>query len=148
VRVPASVRLLQKLKETWGEDVTQDLVAWVGEAQAVNRAEIRELAEDYFARFSERLDQRASLWESRLEARLEAKLEERFNTVRLEIARLEGRLDTSIAGVEGRLDTSIASLRAEVAVHMRDQLKWMFVFWASTIVPLAGLIMALGKNWL
>jgi hypothetical protein len=142
--VPASARLLQKLKETWGEDVTQDLVTWVNEGQVVNRAEMRELADSYFARFNERLDERIA----RSEAKLEAKIEDRFNTVRLEIARLEGRLDTSIAGLEGRLDSSIAGLRAEVASQMRDQMKWMFVFWAGTIVPLAGLIVALGKDWI
>jgi hypothetical protein len=76
--MPASARLLQKLRETWGEDVTQDLVTWVSEAQTVNRAE----------------------------------------------------------------------LRADLASRMRDQMKWMFVFWIGTLVPLAGLIVALGKNWL
>jgi hypothetical protein len=54
--VPASARLLQKLKETWGEEVTQDLVTWVSEAQTVNRTELRELADSYFARFQDLLE--------------------------------------------------------------------------------------------
>src|SRR3990172_410201 len=109
--MPASARLLQKLKETWGEEVTQDLVAWVSEAQAVNRAELRELADLYFARFGDRLEER-------------------------------------IAASEARMDAGLAGLRAEVASRMRDQMKWMFVFWIGTLVPLAGLIVALGKAWL
>lgn len=127
--MPASVRLLQKVKEAWGEEVTQDLVAWVNEGQAVNRAELRELADLYFARFSERLDERI--------AGSERKLDSRTNSLQLDIAR-----------VEGKLDAGFATLHAEFTEHMRAQLKWMFLFWAGTIVPLAGLIVALGKGWL
>ena len=127
--MPASVRLLQKVKEAWGEEVTQDLVAWVNEGQAVNRAELRELADLYFARFSERLDERI--------AGSESKRDSRINSLQLDIAR-----------VEGKLDAGLATLRADVAGQMRDQMKWMFIFWAGTIVPLAGLIVALGKDWL
>jgi hypothetical protein len=31
---------------------------------------------------------------------------------------------------------------------MRDQMKWIFALWIGTLVPLAGLIVALGKDWL
>ena len=150
----------QKLKETWGEEVTQDLVAWVSEAQAVNRAELRELADLYFARFGDRLEERIALSEARFEAKLEAKLNERFavSEAKLEagwgarlgerIAASEARMIERIAASEARMDAGLAGLRAEVASQMRDQMKWMFVFWIGTLVPLAGLIVALGKAWL
>ncbi len=99
------------------------------EAQAVNRTEFRELADLYFARFGTLLDERIAV--------SEAKLENRIGAVQLDVARLEGRMDAAVAG-----------LRAEVAAQLRDQMKWMFIFWAGTIVPLAGLIVALGKSWL
>ena len=158
--MPASARLPQKLKETWGEEVTQDLVAWVSEAQAVNRAELRELADLYFARFGDRLEERIALSEARFEAKLEAKLNERFavSEAKLEagwgarlgerIAASEARMIERIAASEARMDAGLAGLRAEVASQMRDQMKWMFVFWIGTLVPLAGLIVALGKAWL
>jgi hypothetical protein len=176
--MPASARLLQKIKETWGDEATQDLVTWVNEGQTVNRAEVRELADLYFARFSDRLEERIALSEARFgakleeriaasEARFSAKLDERiavsearFSTKLDEriaaseagiSARLDGRigeLRLEMAKLEGRLEGSIASLRTEVAVQMRDQMKWMFVFWAGTVVPLAGLIIALAKAWL
>lgn len=88
----------------------------------MNRTELRELADLYFARFSDRLEER--------------------------IALSEARFDTKLASLEGRLNTSLASHRAEVASQMRDQMKWMFVFWIGTLVPLAGLMVALGKGWL
>ena len=158
--MPASGRLLQKLKETWGEEVTQDLVTWVSEAHTVNRAELRELADFYFARFGDRLDERMALAEARFETRLEAKLNERLaaSEAKLEagwgarlgerIAASEGKLGERIAASEARLDAGLAGLRAEVASLMRDQMKWMFVFWIGTLVPLGGLIVALGKDWL
>lgn len=99
----------------------------------MNRAELRELAEVHFARLgtlvderSPMLDQRIAASAAKLEAKLEAKLDQRIDSVRLEIA----------------------GLRVEVATQMRDQMKWMFLFWAGTIVPLAGLMVALGKGWL
>ena len=82
------------------------------------RAELRELADVYFARFSDRLEERIVL--------------------------SEARFDTKLAALEGRL----AALRADIASQMRDQMKWMFAFWIGTLVPLAGLMVALGKDWL
>lgn|SRR5574341_248065 len=150
--VPASARLLQKLREAWGEEVTQDLVTWVNEAQTVNRAELRELADLYFARFGDRLEARVAL----TDARFSAMLDERLAASQ---AKLEARMDERIAASEVRFDAKldarisevrleIAGLRGDVAAQMRDQMKWMFVFWMGTVVPLAGLIVALGKAWL
>ncbi len=96
--------------------VTQDLVAWVNEGQTVNRTELRELADLYFARFSDRLEER--------------------------IALSEARFDTKLASLEGRLNTSLASHRAEVASQMRDQMKWMFVFWIGTGAMVIGWLIA------
>jgi hypothetical protein len=76
-----------------------------------------------------------------LEARLEAKLEER-------IALSEARTDIKLASLEGRLNTGLAHLRGDVASQLPDQMKWMFVCWIGTLASLAGLIVALGKNWL
>ena len=187
--MPASSRLVQKLKETWGDEVTQDLVTWVDEAQSVHRAELRELNERMVAfdakldrvdaavvRLDERLtlsvarlDERIGVSQARLnerialsEARFEAKLNERVGICE---ARLEAKLDERIKGVysklderingvrleiahlQGRTDTAAATLRADLATQLRDQMKWMFVFWIGTLLPLATLIVALGKGW-
>lgn len=66
----------------------------------------------------------------------EAKLDQRFNGLDLEIARLQAHMDTAIA-----------TLRTDLATQLRDQMKWMFVFWMGTLLPLATLIVALGKGW-
>lgn len=56
--------------------------------------------------------------------------------------------DANVARFEERLERVADQIRAEIASQLRDQMKWMFVFWAGTLVPLAGLILALGKGWL
>jgi hypothetical protein len=63
----------------------------------VNRAEIREVADLYFARF------------------------------------------------EARLEKGLAEVRAEMAGERADLIKWMFIFWAGTVIPLAGLAIALSR---
>jgi len=73
------------------------LFAWWQETARVNRAEIREVADLYFARF------------------------------------------------EARLEKGLAEVRAEMAGQRADLIKWMFIFWAGTVIPLAGLAIALSR---
>ena len=56
----------------------------------------------------------------------------------LHYARFEARLEQRLAEVQ-------ASLRVEMALGRSDLIKWMFVFWAGTVLPLAGLMVALIK---
>lgn len=114
--MPVTSRLLQRLTETLGDDATNDLLAWFDEASAVNRAVVRDMADAYFARF---------------DARLEQRLAETTATLRMEFR-------SEISRLEIRLETGLASQRA-------DLVKWMFVFWIGTIVPLAGLMIALDR---
>jgi hypothetical protein len=52
------------------------------------------------------------------------------------------RLD---ARLEQRLAETRAELRIEIAAQRSDLVKWMFLFWAGTIIPLAALMVALIK---
>jgi len=100
--MPVTTRLVQRLHDVLGEEATDDLFAWWQETARVNRAEIREVADLYFARF-------------------------------------EARLEKGLAEVRGELRTEMAAQRA-------DLIKWMFIFWAGTVVPLAGLAIALSRR--
>ena len=53
-------------------------------------------------------------------------------------ARFEARLERGLAEVRSEIDVRLANQRA-------DLVKWMFMFWVGTIVPLAGLVIALIK---
>jgi len=117
--MPVTTRLVQRLHDVLGEEATDDLFAWWQETARVNRAEIREVADLYFARF---------------EARLEKSLAE----VRGEMAGLQGELRSELAA-------RLADVRSEMATQRADLIKWMFIFWAGTVIPIAGLAIALSR---
>lgn len=103
--MPVTTRLVQRLHDVLGEEATDDLFAWWQETARVNRTEIREVADLYFARF-------------------------------------EARLEKGLAEVRAEMATQGADLRSEMAAQRADLIKWMFIFWAGTVIPLAGLVIA------
>ena len=56
--MPVTARLSRKFYETFGEDVTNELVDWFNSVDATYRADLRELNELHFARFDAKLEQR------------------------------------------------------------------------------------------
>jgi hypothetical protein len=53
-------------------------------------------------------------------------------------ARFEARLEKGLAEVRSEMASGLANQRA-------DLIKWMFIFWIGTMVPLAGVVIALIK---
>jgi hypothetical protein len=106
--------LSKRFYDVLGEDVANELVDWFNAVDLTYRTDLRELNELNFARFDAKLEQRL--------AELRAEL-------RQEIAGLRSELQTEFR-------TGLHSLRA-------DLLRWMFGFWATTLLTLAGLIIAL-----
>ena len=140
--MPVTDRLLQKLQETLGEGPMRDLVVWVNEAAIVNRSEVRELADLYLSRFDERLERRFAEQDTKLERRfaeLGAKVEHR-------LAEQDVTLERRLVGIEHEMTVGFAAVRVEMADRLsapyRDLLRWLFIFWAGTIIPLAGLMIA------
>lgn len=121
--MPVTAKLSKLFYERLGDEITNELVDWFNAVDATYRGDLRELNELNFARFDAKLEQRVG--------NLEARLNER-------IAALETKLDSKI-------DRTAADLRTQLADQRADLLKWMFVFWAGTVLPLAGLILALRR---
>ena len=136
--MPVTERLLQKLTEMLGDEPAHDLVGWVNEGRTVNRAEVRELADLYLSRFDERLERRLAEQDAKLDRRLTE-----------QDARLDRRLVELESRIEGKMTAGFAAVRVEMADRLsaqsRDLLRWLFVFWAGTIIPLAGLMIVLSK---
>jgi len=67
----------------------------------------------------------------------------------LYFARFEARLEKGLAEVRSEMDKGFSKVRSEMDVRLADQradlVKWMFMFWVGTIIPLAGLMIALTK---
>jgi len=56
--VVVTAKLSKKFYETFGEDVTNELVNWFNAVDATYKADLRELIELNFARFEAKLEQR------------------------------------------------------------------------------------------
>ena len=72
-------------------------------------------------------------------ARFDAKLEQR-------LAELRAELHQRLAELRAELKQDIAVLRYEIQGLRADLLKWMFGFWATTVLTLAGLMIALHRG--
>ena len=119
--MPVTARLSKRFYDVLGEDVANELVDWFNAVDLTYRADLRELNELNFARFDAKLEQRL--------AELRAEL-------RQEIAELRAELRTEIAGLRLEFRTELHQVRTEL-------LRWMFGFWVTTLLGIAGLLIAL-----
>ena len=98
-----------------------ELVDWFNAVDLTYRTDLRELNELNFARFDAKLEQRLA------ELRAE---------VRAEIAGMRAELRAELRSGLQDANTAIERVRVEL-------LRWMFGFWVTTFVGLAGLMIAL-----
>ena len=130
--MPVTARLSQRFYEKLGDDVANELVEWFNAVDLAYRTELRELNELNFVRFDAKLEQRI--------AELRAEL-------RQEMAEFKAEIRQEIAAFKAEVRSEIAALRAEVhgEIHaVRSSfLRWMFGFWVTTLLALAGLMATL-----
>jgi hypothetical protein len=96
--MPVTAKLSRKFYDTFGDELTNELVEWFNQVDATYRAELRELNELNFARF-------------------DAKLEQRMAELRAEFAELRAELRTAmgsgLADLRTELGSGLADLRTE-----------------------------------
>jgi hypothetical protein len=116
--VPVTARLSKRFYDVLGEDVANELVDWFN-------------AVDLTPHFARGGLYRADLRElNELNfARFDAKLEQR-------LAELRAELRQEIAGLRVEFRTELHQVRTEL-------LRWMFGFWVTTLLGIAGLLIAL-----
>ena len=107
--------------------VSSELVNWLNAVDADYRGQLREFNELNFARFDAKLEQRA--------AALDAKLEQRAAALNAKIEKLGTEL-------RAEMKAGLAELRTEMAEGFEKLgsglLKWMFGFWATTVLGVLG----------
>ena len=104
--------------------MANELVDWFNAVDLTYRADLRELNELNFARFDAKLEQR--LIELRAELRQE-----------IAQSRLEFRTELQ------QIRADVQQVRTELQQVRSDLLRWLFGFWATTLLTLAGLMVAL-----
>ena len=112
--MPVTAKLSKRFYDVLGEDVANELVDWFNAVDLTYRTDLRELNELNFARF-------------------DAKLEQRLAEFRAELLT---ELRTQIAGLRLEFRTELQQVRTEL-------LRWMFGFWVTTLLGIAGLLIAL-----
>jgi len=112
----------------FGHDLVEELVNWLNEMDTSYRDDLRDLNELNFARFDAKLEQRAS--------ELDAKMDR-------VAGKLDAKIDRFASDLDKKIDLRTAELRRDMAAQRANLITWMFVFWAGTVVPLAGLMLAL-----
>ena len=123
--MPVTAKLSKRFYDVLGEDVAHELVDWVNAVDltprfargGLYRADLRELNELNFARFDAKLEQR--------------------------LAELRGDLREQIAELRSEVRTGLQQVRAELQQVRTELLRWMFGFWVSTLIGIAGLLIAL-----
>ena len=103
--------------------IVEEMVNWFNQADTEYRTQLRELNDVNYARFEAKLDQRF--------AEQDARWERRF-------AELRGYADTRFAEQAAKLADLAATLRAQPEIIQGHLMKWMIVFWATTILAIVG----------
>jgi exonuclease VII large subunit len=136
--VPVTARLSKRFYDVLGEDVANELVDWFNAVDLTYRADLRELNELNYARF---------------EAKLEQRLAELRAELRQEMADLRAELREQIAGLRAEIRTDSQEVRTEVQQGntalervRAELLRWMFGFWVTSFIGVAGLLIALGHR--
>jgi len=119
--VPVTAKLSRRFYETFGDEIANELVEGFNQVDATYRADLVQINELNFSRFDAKLEQRI--------AQLDAKWDQKWT-------QLDAKLEKRMAQLEAKIDRRAAETKAEL-------IKWMFVFWAGTLVPLGGMILLL-----
>jgi hypothetical protein len=115
--VPVTARLSKRFYDVLGEDVANELVDWFNAVDLTYRADLRELNELNFARFDAKLEQR--------------------------IAELRAELRREMAELRIEFRTELQQVRTDIERFRAELLRWMFGFWVTTLIGMAGLLIAL-----
>ncbi|MBE0594072.1 MAG: hypothetical protein IH616_16895 [Gemmatimonadales bacterium] len=122
--MPVTARLSRKFYERLGDDVANELVDWFNAVDATYRADLDRLNEVNFQRFDAKVEQRFAEADAKLAGRLaddRAEMERRF------------------AGIEVTIERQGSALRDEISRTRTGLMKWMFGFWATTMLAIISL---------
>ena len=119
--MPVTAKLSKRFYDVLGEDIANELVDWFNAVDLTYRTELRDFNDLNFARFDAKLEQRLAEFDAKLEQRL---------------AEFDARLQAGLAALRVEFRTELAAVRT-------DLIRWMFAFWVTNFIGIAGLLIAL-----
>ena len=102
------------------------------------------LSERFYQKFGHDLVEELVTWLNQMDTTYRTNLRELND---LNFARFDAKLEQRISEVRSELRQEIADVKVIMSKQRADLITWMFVFWAGTVVPLAGLMFALFQHF-
>lgn len=127
--MPVTAVLSKKFYETFGEEVTNELVNWFNAVDATYRSQLRDINEANFARFEAKLGERL--------AELDTKWSDRWNQLDAKWGERWNALDAVWTGRWADLDTRLIRLSEQVSDRLRKtetRLTALTIAWVPTVL--------------
>ena len=122
--MPITAKLSRQFYDKLGDEIANELVTWLNAVDTSYRDEFRTLFEANFGRVEARLRE--------FDARVEARLRE-----------MDARVDARLDRLEALLGRQVADLRLEMGRQEARLVRWMFGFWVTGWLAIAGTMFAL-----
>lgn len=110
--MPVTAKLSRSFYDKLGDDVASELVNWFNAVDSDYKNDLKEMNDLNWERFKGQL-----------------------GTHRAEVHGDLGRLHAELGKQRAEFQSDLAKLRAEL-------IKWMFIFWSGTVIPMVGLFIA------
>jgi hypothetical protein len=133
--MPVTAKLSKLFYDRLGDQVANELVEWFNLVDEDYRGQLRALNELNFARFDAKVEQRMAELRADLNTKIDrvhAELDAKYTELSAKIDRVHTELGAKIEGVA-------AQLTATLERRLGDQTRWLFVAWASLLIPIIGL---------
>jgi len=118
------------------------MVDWFNAVDLTYRADLRELNELNYARFEAKLEQRLA----ELRAELRQELADLRAGLQAEIAEFRAELRAEFRTELEKVRTEVHQANTAIERVRADLLRWMFGFWVTTFIGVAGLLVVLGNR--
>jgi hypothetical protein len=125
--VPVTLKLSKKFYETFGDQVTNELVNAFNQVDATYRSDLKEMNESNFARFDAKMDARFAQFDARMDARF-TKMDARFSQYDVRFA---------------QFDVKFAELRVDLQRGFVAQSRFMLLGWGTVLATMIAGIFAL-----
>ena len=130
--MPVTARLSQKFYERFGDQIAGEFVDWFNAVDSTYQQQLRDLNDLNWERFKAEMDARFAQFGARVDARFAqfgAGVDARFSQVDSQLAQLEARLTE-------KFTNKLSDMKS-------DLMKWMFIYWSGSMLPLVGLVIVL-----